>query len=56
MALYSVEAVHVDVGRLTSNGLEVSGELAAQDRIVSAGAHRITADTKVTPWEKEQGL
>lgn len=52
----SVEAVPVEVGRLTSNGLEVSGELAAGDRIVAAGAHRVSADTRVTPWEKEQGL
>lgn len=52
----SVEAVPVNVGRLTSNGLEVSGELSTEDRIVSAGAHRLTADTKVIPWEKEQGL
>ncbi|MGO1888792.1 MAG: efflux RND transporter periplasmic adaptor subunit [Halomonas sp.] len=52
----SVEAVPVNVGRLTSSGLEVSGELAAEDRIVSAGAHRLTTGTKVTPWEKEQGL
>ncbi|BBI64601.1 hypothetical protein HSBAA_59070 [Vreelandella sulfidaeris] len=52
----SVEAVLVNVGALTSNGLEVSGELAAGDRIVAAGAHRLTADTQVTPWEKEQGL
>lgn len=51
-----VEAVPVSVGPLTSNGLEVSGDLAAGDRIVAAGAHRITADTKVTPWKKEQGL
>lgn len=52
----SVEAVPVSVGTLTSNGLEVSGELAAGDRIVAAGAHRLTAETQVTPWEKEQGL
>ncbi|WP_141243408.1 efflux RND transporter periplasmic adaptor subunit [Vreelandella boliviensis] len=52
----NVEVVPVDVGRLTSNGLEVSGELAAGDRIVAAGAHRLTAQTRVTPWEKEQGL
>lgn len=52
----SVEAVPVNVGTLTSNGLEVSGELAAGDRIVAAGAHRLTAETQVTPWEKEQGL
>lgn len=52
----SVEAVSVGVGRLTSTGLEVSGDLAAGDRIVAAGAHRLTAETQVTPWEKEQGL
>ena len=52
----SVEAVPVNVGALTSSGLEVSGELAAGDRIVAAGAHRLAADTQVTPWEKEQGL
>jgi len=51
-----VEAVPVEVGRLTSRGLEVSGELKAGDRIVAVGAHRLTADLKVTPWEKEQGL
>ncbi|MGO2240423.1 MAG: efflux RND transporter periplasmic adaptor subunit [Halomonas sp.] len=51
-----VEAVPVRVGQLTSNGLEVNGDLAAGDRIVAAGAHRITADTNVAPWEKEQGL
>lgn len=51
-----IEAVPVKVGELTSKGLEVSGELAAGDRIVAAGAHRLTADTQVTPWEKEQGL
>ena len=51
-----VEAVPVEVGRLTSNGLEVSGELAAGERIVAAGAHRLKADMRVTPWEKEQGL
>ncbi|QNI04244.1 efflux RND transporter periplasmic adaptor subunit [Halomonas sp. SH5A2] len=53
---HSVEAVPVDVGRLTSNGLEVSGDLSAGDRIVAAGAHRLNADTQVTPWVKEQGL
>ncbi|TVP45428.1 MAG: efflux RND transporter periplasmic adaptor subunit [Halomonas sp.] len=52
----NVEAVAVEVGRLTSGGLEISGDLAAGDRVVAAGAHRLTADTKVTPWEKEQGL
>ncbi|MEA2117673.1 efflux RND transporter periplasmic adaptor subunit [Halovibrio sp. HP20-50] len=52
----NVEAVPVEVGRLTSKGLEVSGDLAAGDRIVAAGAHRLTAETQVTPWEKEQGL
>ncbi|MCH4811522.1 efflux RND transporter periplasmic adaptor subunit [Vreelandella neptunia] len=52
----SVEAVPVDVGRLAANGLEVSGALEAGDRIVAAGAHRLTAETTVTPWEKEQGL
>lgn len=52
----NVEAVPVEVGRLTSNGLEVSGKLAAGDRVVAAGAHRLTEDTRVTPWEKEQGL
>ena len=51
-----LESVPVEVGTLTSNGLEVSGELAAGDRVVAAGAHRLTADTNVTPWEKEQGL
>jgi RND family efflux transporter MFP subunit len=51
-----VEAVPVSVGPLTSQGLEVSGDLAAGERIVAAGAHRVTADIKVTPWEKEQGL
>lgn len=52
----SVEAVPVDVGRLTSKGLEVSGDLSAGDRIVAAGAHRLHADIQVTPWEKERGL
>jgi RND family efflux transporter MFP subunit len=52
----SVEAVPVDVGALTSHGLEVSGGLAAGERIVAAGAHRLTANTNVTPWEKEPGL
>lgn len=51
-----LEAVPVEVGRLTSRGLEVSGELDAGDRVVAAGAHRISADMRVTPWEKEQGL
>ncbi|MDP4558492.1 efflux RND transporter periplasmic adaptor subunit [Halomonas meridiana] len=51
-----LEAVPVEVGRLTSKGLEVSGELAANDRVVAAGAHRVSADMRVTPWEKEQGL
>ncbi|SDN97967.1 efflux RND transporter periplasmic adaptor subunit [Vreelandella arcis] len=51
-----LEAVPVDVGPLTSNGLQVSGDLSAGDRIVAAGAHRLTADTQVTPWVKEQGL
>ncbi|MFN2410666.1 MAG: efflux RND transporter periplasmic adaptor subunit [Halomonas sp.] len=51
-----VEAVPVEVGRLTSQGLEVSGDLSAGDRIVAAGAHRLSADAQVTPWEKEQGL
>lgn len=51
-----VEPVPVEVGRLTSNGLEVSGDLAAGERIVAAGAHRLTADMRVTPWVKEQGL
>lgn len=51
-----LEAVPVTVGRLTSDGLEVSGALDADDRIVAAGAHRVSADMRVTPWEKEQGL
>ncbi|WP_417584144.1 efflux RND transporter periplasmic adaptor subunit [Nitrincola sp.] len=51
-----VEAVPVEVNRLTSNGLEVSGELRAGDRIVTAGTHQIQAYTKVIPWVKEQGL
>ncbi len=52
----SVEAVPVEVGRLTSSGLEISGKLAAGDRVVAAGAHRLAENTRVTPWEKEQGL
>lgn len=52
----SVKAVSVEVGRLTSNGLEVTGELSQGDQIVAVGAHRLTADTKVRPWIKEQGL
>jgi len=52
----NVESVPVEVGRLTSNGLEVSGALQAGDLIVAAGAHRLTAETQVTPWETEQGL
>ena len=56
LAPESVEAVPVEVGRLTSNGLDVSGALEAGDRIVAAGAHRLTAESQVTPWEKEQGL
>ncbi len=51
-----VEAVPVEVGRLTSKGLEVSGALDAGDRVVAAGAPRLSADMRVTPWEKEQGL
>lgn len=51
-----LEAVQVTVGRLTSHGLEISGNLTAGDRIVAAGAHRLTANTRVIPWEKEQGL
>ncbi|OBA00890.1 efflux transporter periplasmic adaptor subunit [Halomonas sp. G11] len=53
---HGVEPVPVEVGRLTSKGLEVSGDLSAGDRIVAAGAHRLSADTQVTPWEKERGL
>ncbi|HSP31166.1 MAG TPA: hypothetical protein VLO13_04025 [Halomonas sp.] len=56
LAPENVEAVPVEVGRLTSSGLEVNGALEAGDQIVAAGAHRLTADTKVTAWEKEQGL
>lgn len=51
-----LEAVPVTIGRLTSSGLEVSGELMEGDRIVAAGAERLTLDTKVTPWVKERGL
>jgi RND family efflux transporter MFP subunit len=51
-----LDAVPVDVGPLTSKGLQVSGNLSAGDRIVAAGAHRLTADTPVTPWVKERGL
>ncbi|WGI25032.1 efflux RND transporter periplasmic adaptor subunit [Halomonas alkaliantarctica] len=53
---HRVEAVPVEVGTLTSQGLEVTGDLSAGDRIVAAGAHRLTTETRVTPWEKEQGL
>ncbi|UYO73044.1 efflux RND transporter periplasmic adaptor subunit [Halomonas qinghailakensis] len=51
-----LEAVPVEVGRLTSKGLEVSGELDANDRVVAAGAHRVSTEVRVTPWVKEQGL
>jgi len=51
-----IEAVPVQVGRLTAEGLEVSGDLMAGDRVVAIGAHRLKADTKVIPWIKEQGL
>ncbi|WP_346795909.1 efflux RND transporter periplasmic adaptor subunit [Halomonas sp. Bachu 37] len=52
----SLEPVPVEVGTLTSQGLEVSGDLAAGDRLVSAGAHRLQKGMTVTPWEKERGL
>ncbi|MGM0702903.1 MAG: efflux RND transporter periplasmic adaptor subunit [Pseudomonadota bacterium] len=51
-----VDPVPVKVGTLTSQGLEISGELAPGERIVAAGAHRLHDDLAVTPWEKEPGL
>ena len=51
-----LEVVPIEVGRLTSQGLEVRGALTAGDRIVAAGAHRIRDGMRVMPWEKEQGL
>ncbi|MGS2742514.1 efflux RND transporter periplasmic adaptor subunit [Halomonas sp. LS-001] len=51
-----LEAVPIEVGRLTSKGLEIIGALAAGDRLVAAGAHRISPDMRVMPWKKEQGL
>ena len=51
-----LEAVPVEVGRLTSKGLEIRGALTTGDRLVAAGAHRIRSDMRVMPWEKEQGL
>ncbi|XKH60507.1 efflux RND transporter periplasmic adaptor subunit [Halomonas sediminis] len=52
----SIESVPVEVGSLTSAGLEVRGELAPDDRLVAAGASRLRAEISVIPWEKEQGL
>lgn len=51
-----VEAVPVEAGAVTDGGMLVAGELAAGDRLVAAGAHRMNAERRVTPWIKEEGL
>lgn len=52
----SVEAVSVTVVQATGEGLVITGELSAGDRLVTAGASRMEAGEAVRPWVKEAGL
>ncbi|MGQ7248795.1 efflux RND transporter periplasmic adaptor subunit [Halomonas sp. V046] len=51
-----LEAVPVTPGRVTAQGMLVSGDLTAGDRLVAAGAHLMNAQRRVRPWVKEEGL
>ncbi|MDI4659702.1 MULTISPECIES: efflux RND transporter periplasmic adaptor subunit [Cobetia] len=52
----TVEAVPVTVLQATGEGLVITGELSAGDRLVTAGASRMEAGEPVRPWVKEAGL
>ncbi|MEL0617975.1 efflux RND transporter periplasmic adaptor subunit [Cobetia marina] len=52
----TVEAVPVEVLQATGEGLVITGELNAGDRLVTAGASRMQAGEPVRPWVKEAGL
>ncbi|WP_158774633.1 efflux RND transporter periplasmic adaptor subunit [Cobetia sp. L2A1] len=52
----TIEAIKVKVLQATGEGMVISGELSAGDRLVTAGASRMTAGERVRPWVKEAGL
>lgn len=52
----TVEAVPVTILQATGDGLVITGELSAGDRLVTAGANRMEAGEPVRPWVKEAGL
>lgn len=52
----TVEIIKVKVLQATGKGMVISGELSAGDRLVTAGASRMTAGERVRPWVKEAGL
>jgi hypothetical protein len=46
----------VTVGRLTSQGIEVTSGLTAGDQVVTAGVQQLTENQQVRPWQRERGL
>lgn len=52
----SVFRVDVEVGRITSSGIEILSGLEAGDTVVTAGVHHLKEGMKVRRWVRERGL
>jgi multidrug efflux pump subunit AcrA (membrane-fusion protein) len=46
----------VQVGQLTSEGIEVLSGLQAGEQVVTAGVQHLQAGQTVRPWQRERGL
>lgn len=51
-----VSRADVEVGKITSNGIEILSGLSAGDIVVVAGVHHLTEGMKVRPWVRERGI
>ncbi|WP_018692610.1 efflux RND transporter periplasmic adaptor subunit [Algicola sagamiensis] len=56
MNTMQVHLQKVQVGRITSNGLEIKSGLKIGDKVVSAGVHRMSDGMKIREWKRERGL
>ncbi len=46
----------VEIGRITSQGIEILSGLQPRETILAAGVHQATAGMRVRPWVRERGL
>ncbi|MDI3326362.1 efflux RND transporter periplasmic adaptor subunit [Pontibacterium granulatum] len=51
-----VSRFDVEIGEITSNGIEILSGLSAGDIVVTAGVHHLREGMKVRQWKRERGI